>query len=203
MEYYSRSRMTRALNQPMFLISAEYTPIDNWYFTVQGYSGSDYNVVLTPNEMSCTCPDFRQRNRLCKHLYFVIAKVADDKESLKELDELNNIFEINSKLTDLLKKRLYKNGTEQKDEAKQIDEAEQVERTECVICFDHIKNHQRDTSCETCKNTFHKSCIDRWLQKNSTCPLCRQKMVINNNNHVLTGNTDSLAHFDRLIINSM
>jgi hypothetical protein len=196
MDYYSESRMIRALNQPMFLISAEYKPVDMWYFTIQGFSGADYDVVLTPEEMSCTCPDFKKRKKLCKHLYFVIAKIANDKKSLKRLDEITNIFEINTKLTNQLKKRLQKRIEEQT-----IDDDDNDELTECVICFEDIKKCQRDVSCTKCKHTFHKTCIERWLQNKENCPLCRTNMVISK--LCVLNDNNGLAQFDRLVINSV
>ena len=43
----------------------------------------------------------------------------------------------------------------------------------CPIC------HEDDTVVRhtlACNHTFHLHCIDRWLRKNRTCPLCRYKI---------------------------
>jgi hypothetical protein len=42
---------------------------------------------------------------------------------------------------------------------------------ECSICFDEITRNQSKTL--TCKHTYHKKCINLWLEKNIKCPLCR------------------------------
>lgn len=42
---------------------------------------------------------------------------------------------------------------------------------ECSICLSEcLSTDSRTTSC---KHTFHKKCIGKWLNTNPTCPLCR------------------------------
>ena len=44
---------------------------------------------------------------------------------------------------------------------------------DCAICLEDFQDGQRcQVLCE-CKHTFHSECIDRWLQKKLTCPICR------------------------------
>lgn len=45
----------------------------------------------------------------------------------------------------------------------------------CVICLQNTKNMYIQLGCSHC---FHKCCLDKWLNINNTCPLCR--IVINN-----------------------
>ena len=45
---------------------------------------------------------------------------------------------------------------------------------DCSICLESFKNKELYSS--TCKHTFHKSCIDKWLDKDNSCPLCRTKL---------------------------
>lgn len=42
----------------------------------------------------------------------------------------------------------------------------------CAICTDKIEENPHMTSC--C-HLFHKKCVEPWLQKNHTCPVCRAK----------------------------
>jgi hypothetical protein len=44
---------------------------------------------------------------------------------------------------------------------------------ECSICLDPISENA--IQCCKCGHCFHEECIKRWLKKNPTCPLCRQK----------------------------
>ncbi len=42
----------------------------------------------------------------------------------------------------------------------------------CPICFE-LNN---DIKLIRCQHTFHKTCIDKWLTTNPTCPLCRTRV---------------------------
>jgi hypothetical protein len=191
MDYYSESRMKRALEQPMYLLNAEYSPKDKWYFVVQGYSGSNYDVTIDANKMECTCSDFKLREKLCKHLYFIIARVANDKCSLMHINEHTNIYKINSNFTQTLKDRLI-NCNEHKNN-EHNDEC----NDDCVICFDIMNNIQQTIKCGVCKNNFHTQCLNRWLVNKPSCPLCRSSLI----NKTQQKNTNSLAYFNNLIIN--
>lgn len=43
---------------------------------------------------------------------------------------------------------------------------------DCPICLDEFKCRQH---CRRfgCSHVFHKTCIDKWLTKNTQCPVCR------------------------------
>jgi len=54
------------------------------------------------------------------------------------------------------------------------------ELEECGICFEKIKKDQkfRALPCsETVFHKFHVSCIDPWLKRKPTCPLCRKNVI--------------------------
>jgi len=188
--------MKRALGQPMYLIDAEYKPLDRWYFTVQGYSGSTYETVLTPIEMSCTCPDFKQRKKLCKHLYFVIARVAKDTETVRQINEEINVFKIKPNFSENIKQRLKKRLESTEEILKEESEESEID---CVICFEGMKNRHQKFSCHQCNNTFHMLCISKWLRNKDTCPLCRTKITVGETQIQLSNN--SLEHFNNLVIN--
>lgn len=44
------------------------------------------------------------------------------------------------------------------------------EKTNCTICLDELES---TGSKLPCGHKFHKNCIGQWLQRASTCPLCR------------------------------
>jgi hypothetical protein len=46
----------------------------------------------------------------------------------------------------------------------------QKENTECTICFRLLY----DVMMLPCCHSFHLKCIGKWLDKNNTCPLCRE-----------------------------
>jgi len=43
----------------------------------------------------------------------------------------------------------------------------------CVICLAEYKEKEVLRIIPKCGHTFHLSCIDMWLRKQSTCPVCR------------------------------
>lgn len=44
---------------------------------------------------------------------------------------------------------------------------------ECAICMEEFKVSQLCQVFPECKHIFHSDCIDHWLQKKLTCPICR------------------------------
>tara|TARA_B110000037_G_C16966559_1_gene443229 strand:- start:196 stop:900 length:705 start_codon:yes stop_codon:yes gene_type:complete len=49
--------------------------------------------------------------------------------------------------------------------------------TECNICMDNYKYKQYKRILPKCNHVFHKKCIDNWLKKNSSCPVCRTEFL--------------------------
>ena len=45
----------------------------------------------------------------------------------------------------------------------------------CSICID-TKKLKDNYQCPQCKNFFHQECINQWILKNPTCPICRFKI---------------------------
>ena len=46
---------------------------------------------------------------------------------------------------------------------------------DCPICLDVFKYRQHCRKFQ-CSHVFHKKCIDRWLAKNTQCPVCRSSV---------------------------
>ncbi|XP_076436259.1 uncharacterized protein LOC143275854 [Babylonia areolata] len=46
-------------------------------------------------------------------------------------------------------------------------------KAQCQICLVEFENGDCLRSIP-CKHDFHKDCIDEWLKRNATCPICRQ-----------------------------
>lgn len=50
----------------------------------------------------------------------------------------------------------------------------QVDELECSICMCAMESNNNTTMTTRCNHTFHKTCIQRWLDTGkTTCPLCR------------------------------
>ena len=46
--------------------------------------------------------------------------------------------------------------------------------SECTIClFNYTEKTKKITECS---HTFHTECLDRWLETNNSCPLCRTEL---------------------------
>ena len=66
-------------------------------YLIMGSTGNVYSVVIT-NKPTCTCPDFKQRKKRCKHIYFVLIRIMKVENPIikkftnENLDEMfNNI----------------------------------------------------------------------------------------------------------------
>lgn len=47
---------------------------------------------------------------------------------------------------------------------------------ECPICLESYKINDKVINLE-CRHSFHKKCIYIWLNKNNTCPQCRENII--------------------------
>ncbi|KAE8712561.1 putative xyloglucan endotransglucosylase/hydrolase protein 26 [Hibiscus syriacus] len=47
---------------------------------------------------------------------------------------------------------------------------------ECAVCLSKFEDVEIVRLLPKCKHGFHFDCIDKWLEKHSSCPLCRQKV---------------------------
>ena len=56
---------------------------------------------------------------------------------------------------------------------KPTDQLDLGEVIECSVCLSTIVEEAMVKLLPNCKHTFHVECIDRWLNSNTTCPICR------------------------------
>ncbi|KAE9605951.1 hypothetical protein Lal_00024687 [Lupinus albus] len=52
----------------------------------------------------------------------------------------------------------------------------QKEGLECAICIKRFEDHELLRLLPKCNHAFHVECVDMWLNEHSTCPLCRDKV---------------------------
>lgn len=151
-------RKDRAKYQTMYCLNSEKIKDREWTFDIQGNSDNIYKTYISDKIHTCSCPDFKLRGIRCKHILFVIIRIANDAYTFSEIDNEKNIYDINPAFDILLEHRvMVKKST--------IDD-------DCVICYESM-NNTFTKECSTCKNTFHTTCISKWTRINNTCPLCR------------------------------
>jgi hypothetical protein len=175
-------KLERALRERIYLLTANQTT-DLWEFTVKGQSSKIYTQKLTPSTFSCTCPDHYLKKGFCKHLLFLLSRVANQTEiavivcenKAKWNDELFMICSV------LWIERL-KSKSQQSHNVSQV-ETDITKRLKaavgdnCSVCFEEIQANDRLSICvKTCKNVFHSDCIQMWFNTgHDTCPLCRSR----------------------------
>ena len=56
------------------------------------------------------------------------------------------------------------------------------EEPSCPVCFTNFQRGDR-LRVLPCKHSFHQACIDEWLNRNASCPLCRRSILNNDDNN--------------------
>jgi len=49
-----------------------------------------------------------------------------------------------------------------------------IEQTECAICLSDIQHGEKIRQLGACGHMFHRACIDLWLLRCESCPLCKR-----------------------------
>ncbi|KAF7143200.1 hypothetical protein RHSIM_Rhsim05G0043300 [Rhododendron simsii] len=49
---------------------------------------------------------------------------------------------------------------------------------ECAVCLSKFEDVEVLRLLPKCKHAFHINCVDQWLENHSSCPLCRQKISV-------------------------
>ena len=159
-------------------------------YLIMGSTGNVYSVVIT-NKPTCTCPDFRQRKKRCKHIYFVLIRIMKVENPIikkftnENLDEMfNNIPLItNNLIVDKSKRDKFHEIT---NNIKSNDNNEKNKKNEkviqklndediCPICLDNLNNGKELDYCKySCGLTLHKKCFQMWEKRNKgICVFCR------------------------------
>ena len=86
-------------------------------------------------------------------------------------EELPNYFKNSNQIDQELGKALY------------ITKNDEIIGTkECLICLEKFEYKKYKRLLKCCNNIYHKTCIDKWLKKNSSCPTCRFDLLVNKSN---------------------
>jgi hypothetical protein len=52
------------------------------------------------------------------------------------------------------------------------DKVNKGEEEKCSVCLSEFEDKE-EIKILPCKHLYHPECIDIWLKKNSTCPVCK------------------------------
>ncbi len=66
---------------------------------------------------------------------------------------------------------------EKVSKSQKIKEGDSIMGEQCFICMDDYKVGEFKRVLPTCTHCFHKKCIDKWLKKKSSCPICRDELI--------------------------
>ena len=47
----------------------------------------------------------------------------------------------------------------------------------CCICLEEVNEETSKTYTKCCGNQFHYECLHKWNLKDNSCPLCKEKLV--------------------------
>ncbi|XP_020597887.1 RING-H2 finger protein ATL56-like [Phalaenopsis equestris] len=48
---------------------------------------------------------------------------------------------------------------------------------DCVVCLEGFREGDWCRVLPDCKHSFHRICVDRWLERSKSCPLCRRSVA--------------------------
>ena len=160
-------------------------------YLIMGSTGNVYSVVIT-NKPTCTCPDFRQRKKRCKHIYFVLIRIMKVENPIikkftnDNLDEMFNIIPLitNNLIVDKSKRDKFheitnniKSNNSKEINSKTDNKVKQRlnDNDICPICLDSLNNGKELDYCKySCGLTLHKKCFQMWEKRNKgICVFCR------------------------------
>jgi len=126
------------------------------------------NNVQTDNAFCyCNLMSFEEflENR-CKYCV-IIGDFMSRMKNMLQLDDCSDEISLNFQL-----------GTNKK---KRKTPEPKVEISTCSICFEDYGpgEYVQKVDCFCNRGYFHKKCIDKWLKKKQTCPLCRDSVSKN------------------------
>ena len=66
---------------------------------------------------------------------------------------------------------------EKTNKSEKIKKDDKILKEQCFICMDDYKLNQLKRLLPKCNHYFHKKCIDKWLKKKASCPVCRDELL--------------------------
>jgi hypothetical protein len=182
-------RKERGRGRNIFLIQThEYDQkIKERKYDIMGTTKNVYTVTINKTP-SCTCPDYKQRGKRCKHIYFVltqIMKVCEEREDIKSYtdNELADMFSKIPMITENLRvnAQCLDNYLCKKNKNGEVDRKNITDEDVCPICLgDMIDQDDELTYCKySCGSSVHSDCFKMFnSQRNDVkCLFCQKKWI--------------------------
>jgi hypothetical protein len=82
-----------------------------------------------------------------------------------ENNKKNNYFKSCSEINEKLDKPI------------KIKKDDKILLEQCFICIENYKSLEYKRILPNCNHCFHKKCIDKWIKKKASCPICRDEII--------------------------
>lgn len=163
------ARISRALSQPLYLMSARIHREYLLELMVMGNSGTAYKICFQNTHFSCSCPDNETRYVTCKHMYFVLYRVLrlSRDEPIPDPKELEWF----------LRKFITDEYVGNKSVSTEIQGEDARIPDECPICFEELHGSGPLVYCRAeCLQSLHQECYAQACKYGKReCPYCRCK----------------------------
>ncbi|WVZ25336.1 hypothetical protein V8G54_003880 [Vigna mungo] len=115
------------------------------------------------------------RRSVCEFLYELYAKTIVLLTYM--LIQLILIIRYLKSNTPAISTTQYLSFIEEKNPAIRCTTRLKAEHIDCRVCLSEFQEGEKVRNLN-CRHTFHKDCLDQWLQQYcATCPLCRHKVL--------------------------
>ena len=155
------------------------TTLSKRVFLPHSQNGNDE----TSKMFTCSCPDFKfnskNKNIVCKHICFLICKVAKILKPYFYETKILNDDDFNALITKLTSENIWTDSAITKNIEKITMELftqfTKPIADSCPICFNDLTENDKHIilSCPCCKNYVHTECIEVWMEKKMECVFCR------------------------------
>ena len=175
MDWSTNARKQRSSSQPLKITYFLELDHPDFQVNVLGSTKTPYQLYFFRAGVECSCLDFKLRNRICKHLFFIIGKVSG---STTIFNEIKTLEDFTPAILEEIKENLKKKIDTQKQEKHNTNEnVISIERDDyCAVCMADFEN-QKNLKCNTCQHVFHQNCLESWwatnFQNKLRCPMCR------------------------------
>ncbi|KAL4335150.1 hypothetical protein GQ457_07G013460 [Hibiscus cannabinus] len=62
-------------------------------------------------------------------------------------------------------------------QSSELNKSDDSDQPSCSICLQGLKDGEMARNLPKCGHVFHLKCIDEWLSREGTCPMCRERVL--------------------------